>query len=82
MAEGGLPNWEGKRGKTQAPFQRGLFCVPRGRESTLEAEGQRSRASAWGWGPMRSKESREPTLEAEKVPATWAWGRRRMDRER
>jgi len=34
------------------------------------------------WGPTRSKESRESTLEAEKVPATWAWGRRRIDRER
>ena len=25
----------------------------RGRESTLEAEGRRSRATAWGWGPTR-----------------------------
>jgi thioredoxin reductase (NADPH) len=38
---------------------------PRGRESTLEAEGQRSAASAWGWGPTPDKESRESTLEAE-----------------
>src|SRR5947209_12965550 len=37
----------------------------RGRESTLEAEGQASYASAGGWGRPRSAESRESPLEAE-----------------
>ncbi len=32
----------------------------RGRESTLEAEGQRSAGGAWGWGPTRSNECRPP----------------------
>jgi len=40
------------------------IIVTRGRESTLEAEGQRSAASARGWGPARSNES-QSTLEAE-----------------
>ena len=45
----------------------GPSSFTRGRESRLEAEGQRSRASAGGWGPPRGKESRESTLEAEGV---------------
>src|SRR3989442_8834964 len=47
---------------------------PRGRESTLEAEGVRSRASAGGWGPPRGKESRESTLEAEGVRSSASAG--------
>src|SRR5438552_300221 len=52
-------------------FNRGLFDaalkeryvealmteIARGRESTLEAEGQRSRSSERGWGPARIKDS-------------------------
>src|SRR5439155_767768 len=47
----------------------------RGRESTLEAEGVRRPASAGGWGPPRSKECRESTLErSARGPGEWGWG--------
>ena len=44
------------------------IILTRGRESTLEAEGQRSAAGAGGWGPPQSKES-QSTPEAEELPA-------------
>ena len=55
----------------------GPSSFTRGRESRLEAEGQRSCASAGGWGPPRDKESRESTLEAEgqrRPCRAWGWG--------
>jgi 4-hydroxybenzoyl-CoA reductase subunit alpha len=41
------PPWEGGDGTATK--------TPRGRESTLEAEGQRSRAGERGWGPARTR---------------------------
>src|SRR5438876_11011685 len=53
----GLREEVGKKIATASAF-------PRGRESTLEAEGVRRPASAGGWGPPRNKESRASTREA------------------
>jgi len=59
------------------------IIVTRGRESTLEAEGERSAASARGWGPARSNES-QSTLEAEgerSAASARGWGPARSQEE-
>src|SRR5438093_6439032 len=60
-----------------------IIVRPRGRESTLEAEGERSAASARGWGPARSNES-QSTLEAEgerSAASARGWGPARSQEE-